>query len=957
MLLLPVETGGGTFGNLAGMKPNDRVELDDLRAQQRILRRELEAMEKRIERLCSAVEVAEPEPIPVEKIAPVAAPFIPPEPPPLPNVEPAFTPPPAFVKEPVLPAITPVPDAPIASRFDPPPKESFEQKLGAFWLVRIGVVVLLTGLVFLGNYAYQHVIHHIGPLGKVMMLCVAGGVLAGAGLWLERGEEKMRNFSRVLIAGGLAAIYYTTYAAHFVAKLQVIASPLLGGGALLALASGIAWFADRRKSETIALLVVLLSYYTAAINPVAGFSLFSNLLLTALAVFFLARHRWVNISYASLVATYASFGYWRFFHTGSLIIPSELSVSDFWSQSGFLLGYWTLFTVAVFLSRAEAFTPMQRTPFFTANNAAFFGLVAPTIGLVYPGSFSTFALAFGAVLLALSLLARRVRADDLFMDGAYLAQGLALVTIGIAAKFTGYHLALALAIESAVLLEMSRFRHGMIYKIGACLCAGGAFSFAADTFTKDRSQIIPLGTTLAFVFVFDAWRYKQSRNELAIPRMRWFPAGFVSLAFLTSLVVFYEWTGQRNFAPALALATIACAVALHLLRLPELALIGQGYLAIANIVWFTNREHLDLPEWHAAILIGTALALMHWWPRQRAMKLHDAVENLVGLPYAFSAIAILHVLLPPKFSEPAWMAMSGVVAVIVLGYAVVTHAWWLAVLSQTFTAASVFQFFAHLAKSAGPWPLAFEWLPIATIALLAAQTAAGTLHVNRLPSSARGPIALLARGYRIVLTLMLFAWCIAYLPEPVQFLAIIVLATAYFLTGAFTKRGGAMLHAAALAVGGFALVWMRQLFQGEVFAADTVGVLILLAAQQCARRSELDAQVFPIAAHPAIIITGLATLGLHVTHAAQRSQHGLLLTISWSLLAFAVLAAGFLLRERLYRQLALALFGLAVGRVFLIDVWKFETIYRILSFLILGIVLIVVSFVYNRYGDRLKSLL
>ena len=204
---------------------------------------------------------------------------------------------------------------------------------------------------------------------------------------------------------------------------------------------------------------------------------------------------------------------------------------------------------------------------------------------------------------------------------------------------------------------------------------------------------------------------------------------------------------------------------------------------------------------------------------------------------------------------------------------------------------------------------------------------------------------------------MLFAWCVAYPPKPLQFLAIVLLATAYFLTGAFTKRGGAMLHAAALAIGALAIIWMRQLFQGDVSAADTVGVLILLAAQQFARRSKLDAQVFPTAAHFAVILAGLATLGLHVTHAAQRSQHGLLLTVSWSLLAFAVLAAGFLLRERLYRQLALALFGVAVGRVFLIDVWKFETIYRILSFLILGIMLIVVSFVYNRYGDRLKSLL
>ena len=925
------------------MKPGDRLELDDLRTQQRILRREMEALEKRIERLAASVEA--PEPVAVEVPKPISPPAVVPLPPPLPMIAPKV----AAVEIP-REIVPPVPRV-------EPPAESFEQKLGAFWLVRIGVVILLTGFVFLGNYAYHHIVAHIGPLAKVLLLYLAGGVLAGAGLWLERGEEKMRNFSRVLIAGGLAAIYYTTYAAHFVSRLQVIASPLLGGAALLALAGGIAWFADRRKSETIALLAVLLSYYTAAINPVAGFSLFSNLLLTALAVFFLARHRWTNISCAALVATYASFGYWRFYQTGNWVIPSQLTPADFWSQSGFLFGYWTLFTIAVFLSRAEAFTQMERTPFLTANNAAFFGLVAPTVGLVYPGSFSTFAMAFGAALLALSLLARRVRGEDLFMDGAYLAQGLALATIGIAAKFTGYQLALALAIESAVLLEMSRFRHGALYKIGAGIVAIGAFGFAAETLTKERAQIIPLGTTLALVFLFNAWRYKQSRGELAAPRLRWFPAMFTGLALLLSLAVLREWTGVVNFPPALALAAVACAASLHLARLPELTVLGQGFLLLANLIWFTPGHRDSAPPIHPAILIASALAIMHWWPRQRVLKLGESTGLVIGLPYAASAVAALYVWVNPKFSDPEWMAVSGGLALLLLAYGLATRAWWLAAFGQVFTAASVFGFFAHLANAGGPWPLAFEWMPPVAMALLGVQALAGTLLAERLPDSAREPVALLAKAYRIVLTTMAFAWCVAYLPKAAQCIAILFLASVFFAVAAFAKRPGAMLHAAALALGGLSLVWIRKFLHGEVFAADVAGTLILLAIQQTARRCKLSAPVFPVDAHPAVILAGMATLWLQITHFAARSEHGPLLTIAWSLLAFAVLGGGFVLHERLYRLLALALFALAVGRVFVIDVWKFETIYRILSFLVLGIALIVVSFVYNRYGERLRTML
>ena len=41
---------------------------------------------------------------------------------------------------------------------EPAKERSFEMRLGMFWLVRIGIVMLLTGLVFFGNYAYQNFI-------------------------------------------------------------------------------------------------------------------------------------------------------------------------------------------------------------------------------------------------------------------------------------------------------------------------------------------------------------------------------------------------------------------------------------------------------------------------------------------------------------------------------------------------------------------------------------------------------------------------------------------------------------------------------------------------------------------------------------------------------------------------------------------------------------------------------
>ena len=47
--------------------------------------------------------------------------------------------------------------------------------------------------------------------------------------------------------------------------------------------------------------------------------------------------------------------------------------------------------------------------------------------------------------------------------------------------------------------------------------------------------------------------------------------------------------------------------------------------------------------------------------------------------------------------------------------------------------------------------------------------------------------------------------------------------------------------------------------------------------------------------------------------------------------------------------------ALAIGRIYAVDVWKLETIYRILSFMVLGIVLLALGFVYNRYADRIRQ--
>ena len=77
-----------------------------------------------------------------------------------------------------------------------------------------------------------------------------------------------------------------------------------------------------------------------------------------------------------------------------------------------------------------------------------------------------------------------------------------------------------------------------------------------------------------------------------------------------------------------------------------------------------------------------------------------------------------------------------------------------------------------------------------------------------------------------------------------------------------------------------------------------------------------------------------------------RSQIGL--SVLWTLYAAAALAWGFLRSAPVVRYAALALFGLTVVKVFAVDLSAVRTAYRILSFLVLGIVLLLVSVAYQK---------
>jgi len=204
---------------------------------------------------------------------------------------------------------------------------------------------------------------------------------------------------------------------------------------------------------------------------------------------------------------------------------------------------------------------------------------------------------------------------------------------------------------------------------------------------------------------------------------------------------------------------------------------------------------------------------------------------------------------------------------------------------------------------------------------------------------------------------MSLVWVCDYIPERERIWFLTLLGLAAFAFAGWMRSTEALLFTASFNLTALALFWSAFLDPAAVYGPDLMAILILLLEQQLAQRwSEryrLERQV-----HAAVIVLGSVSVWLFVSRwviKLEEASGGSYLTAGWSLLGLAFFGGGFALRERFYRWVGLCVLGCALGRVIIFDVWKLETIYRILSFMALGIVLLVLGFIYNKYQEKIRE--
>lgn len=108
-----------------------------------------------------------------------------------------------------------------------------------------------------------------------------------------------------------------------------------------------------------------------------------------------------------------------------------------------------------------------------------------------------------------------------------------------------------------------------------------------------------------------------------------------------------------------------------------------------------------------------------------------------------------------------------------------------------------------------------------------------------------------------------------------------------------------------------------------------------------------------------VYVTGVVMFTLEVfMQGTSRDWHtatSLAITLVWTVYATLTLIAGIYWRSGWVRIFSLSLFVLTVLKVFLVDVWHLDTVIRVFAFVSLGVALLLVSFLYRRFRDRIRS--
>lgn len=814
------------------------------------------------------------------------------------------------------------PPIPAESQSAPTPAPTTPRTPPHIWLVRVGIALLVTGLVLLGNFAYQNWIRDLSAAIRLAAIFAASGALSACGLSLFR----RKNFERqgeILLAGGLGLAYWATYAASHIERLRVIDSPIIGAILLALAALAIVITATRLDRQPIAVMGILLAAYATTLQPLGWLSALSNTLLALAGVALLQRKGWQISAITAAFGIYLSFTVWQLLGaTGH-----DLSPISPW----FLVPTWTLFTLPQcrFTEKSGISSPRVRAWFTAGNNAVFFALFAAAWGLQHGWSdFWQVTAAFGVVLTALAVLTKR----DQITAGVQLGQGLGLITAAIILKFGGFHLPLALSAEALALTAAAVRLRGKIEAIFACL-AGLASALLLVAIEMPAWA----GGMMTAALVGCALIFHRSPVR-AFPRRRWLSDGFIAAACFTLCVGTLLSTSQTTAVP-LGLA-IACAVAAtrffpvtrrYSTRVAPLALVSAITSTLVAVPVYDDARFTASYQTVCCALAICAIWLVEYRSGRKRL-IRTAIHSMCQL----ALIAVGAKILREVYQHVEWPLVSfmlGLVGLAALGR-------YLLHIRGLFLPASVLALSAFVGAILdvlfGDDRFSLLFICAAALALTAIIRSGRQLKIYDIVSSFITRLAAIG------------SWGLFLLDQSEPWATAFYAITSLAILGyAFWRKTSLPFESPVFAVmSAFAYFGYLDTIEENHFAG--VFLIITLLAYT-AMHSNL------VYRKPCKFSRGAQLTAIYATLWATAAFGLPFAAVTWAVMGFIICSLGLALRVLPLLAIGSVVFSLAAIRLFVVDIWDFTAFIRVSAFIALGISLTTLGIFYQKLVDFAQS--
>lgn len=344
--------------------------------------------------------------------------------------------------------------------------------LGGNTLVRVGMIVLFFGVAFLLKYAAER---NLVPIELRLAAVAAGAVVLLLVGW--RLRERRPGYGLMLQGGGVGVLYLTVFAAL---RLYQLVPPEFAFAVLVGVAAGSAALAVLQDSRALAItgaaggfLAPILAS-TGGGNHVALFSFYAVLDAGILAIAYYKAWRELNL--IGFVFTFVIGLAW-----GSQYYRPEL----FSTTEPFLILFFVFYVaIAVMFSLRQA--PqlahyVDGTLVFGTPLVAFGLQTALVRDMEFGAAWSAFALAAFYLLLATTLHARKRQTLVLLVE-SLLALGIGFATLAVPLAFDGRWTSAVWAVEGAAIVWTGVRQNRVLARVfGMLLQLAAGIAFLGDT--------------------------------------------------------------------------------------------------------------------------------------------------------------------------------------------------------------------------------------------------------------------------------------------------------------------------------------------------------------------------------------------------------------------------------------------------------------------------------------------